>query len=171
MRFIRKDERGWWQLDDYLDFLSGNAERFPPGAREFALAGWHYDFKHVQCPHDSWLEEFTIKENSSSERNQIRLVEIRARFLGAYHNGYFDLIYEGVSSYSSKFSSIERGSNRGHGDWIIDEIIMPNSSMVHHEIELRQATWSICCADLRYHWTETNPGVTRQILKRRQPPI
>jgi hypothetical protein len=171
MRFVRKDERGRWQLDDYLDFLSGNAERFPPGAREFALSSWHYDFKHVQCPHDSWLGEFKIMENSSDERNQTRVVEIGARFFGAYHNGYFELFYEGVSSYSLKFNSTGGSTNQGHGDWIIDEIIMHNSSMVHHEIELRQATWSVCCVDLRYCWTETKPGVTPQILKSRQPPI
>jgi hypothetical protein len=150
VRLIRYEEHGW-VLDDYVQYLAENAAAFPSGARSFATANWHFDFKHSQCPHDSWLEEFSIREAASGRRRQVRSVGITAKFFGAHHDGYFDLLYEGVSSYSLKFSA-GKGS-RGHGDWIVDEITISDTNAIHHEILLSEATISIDCTDFRYHWT------------------
>jgi len=148
MQLIRKTESGY-RLDEYLQYLKANADNLPAGAREFALADWHYDFAHRQCPHDSWLEEFKIKEVSSGARSQVRWLEIATKFLGAYHDGYFNLNYRGVVAYSLKFGS----SVSGHGDWIIDEITMGESSTVQHEIAFSEATVFISCTDFDYRWT------------------
>jgi hypothetical protein len=150
VRFIRYEKHGW-VLDDYLQYLAENAAAFPSGARGFATASWHFDFKHPQCPHDSWLEELSIREIGSGPRHQVRSLGMTARFLGAYHDGYFDLRYEGVSSYLLKLSTVK--GSRGHGDWIIDEVTMSDRNMIHHEILLSEATLSVDCADLQYHWT------------------
>jgi hypothetical protein len=152
MRFIRYD-RGYW-LDEYLQYLKGNADKFPPGAREFALAPWHFDMRHHQCPHDSWLEYFDIKEISSGKRNEIRVVEIRTRYLGSCHDGFFDLVYRGVSSYSMEFNTFKRGKNDiGHGDWMVDEIVVDEDNRIQHEIEFCEGgVIIICCADLEYRW-------------------
>jgi hypothetical protein len=153
MRFIRHDERGYW-FDEYLRYLRDNAEKFPVSAREFALADWHYDMRHHQCPHDSWLEYFDIKEISSGKRNEIRFVEISTKYFGSYHDGYFCLEYRRVSSYSIQFSSFKRRERDiGHGDWIVDEITIDEENMVHHEIEFSEGgSVSIHCADLEYRW-------------------
>jgi hypothetical protein len=45
VKYIRKNQRGHYFLDDYLQYLSEHAERFPLEAIEFAKASWHYDFK------------------------------------------------------------------------------------------------------------------------------
>lgn len=137
-------------LDDYLQYLNETADRFPPGVREFALANWHFDFKHHQCPHDSWLEKIVITEIASGERRQVRASEISATFFGAYHDGYFDLVYKGVSSYSLEFSGAH--GRRGHGDWIVDEMTINDKGTVHHEIKFSEAMFSIDCVDFKYHW-------------------
>jgi hypothetical protein len=152
MRFIHYD-RGY-QLDEYMRYLNENAEKFPVGAREFALADWHFDIRHSKCPHDSWLEYFNIKEISSGKRHEVRVVEIRTKYLAGSHDGYFSLVYRGVSSYSMEFSTFKRGQNDiGHGDRMVDEIAIDEENMVHHEIEFRQGgAITICCADLEYRW-------------------
>jgi hypothetical protein len=152
MRFIRYD-RGYW-LDEYFQYLKDDAEKFPAGAREFALAPWHYEMAHQKSPHDSWLEYFDIKELSSGKRNEVRVVEIRARYLGSHHDGHFTLIYRSVSSYSMEFGTFKRGGpDRGHGDWIIDEITIDEENNVHHEIHFSEGgEIKICCADLEYRW-------------------
>ena len=80
-------------------------EKLPTGARDFALADWHYDISHRQCPHDSWLEYFSVREVSSGQRNQIRSTELTAHFLSAYHDGHFDLVYHGISSYGLELAN------------------------------------------------------------------
>jgi hypothetical protein len=80
----------------------------------------------------------------------VRRVEIIARFLGAHHDGSFDLTYKNVSSYSLTLKDMS--ANRGHGDWMIDELTLHDPSKVQHEIELSGATINICCTDVHYRW-------------------
>lgn len=150
MQFIRHDKHGYW-LQEYEQYLRDNAQNFPRGARDFALAEWHYDFSHHQCPHDSWVEYVSIGELSSGKRQEVRSLEIRTRFLGAHHDGYFEILYQGVSSYSLGLTK-EKSAFRGHGDWIIDEITLNEPDLVLHHIEFATATWNIHCADLHYLW-------------------
>jgi hypothetical protein len=152
MRFIYFD-RGH-QLDKYCQYLGESADKFPIGAREFALADWHFDREHHQCPHDSWLEYLDIRELSSGKRNEIRVVEIDTKYFGAHHDGHFTLLYRGVVSYAISCCSFKRGDNDiGHGDWMVDEITMDDDNLVHHEIEFSEGgTIKIVCADFEYYW-------------------
>jgi hypothetical protein len=152
MRFIRDDKKGY-RLDDYLAYLREQGDKLPSGVREFACATWHYDITHHQCPHDSWLEHYVVREISSGARDHIRSTEITARFLNAYHDGHFDLVYHGVSSYALELSECRADQTiRGHGDWLIDEITVSTSNEVTHSIEFSAARWTVRCADLRYTW-------------------
>jgi hypothetical protein len=150
VRFISKDERGW-QLDSYLRFLRESTDRFPKGAREFALADWHYDIEHHQCPHDSWLESFAIKEKASGARHQRSTIEIESLFLGAYHDGSFSLTYRDVQSYSLQLEPHEPG-RRAHGDWLVDEVTLTDANLVRHEIQFERASLMVICADVEYSW-------------------
>lgn len=160
VQFIRASQRGEYLLDDYLQYLKQSAEKFPAGARDFATASWHYDTRHPQCPHDSWLEEFLVKELSSGDRKQVRWVQINIKCLGAYHDGYFELVYKNVSSYS--VSSIVRKAGRGgwlgHGDWLVDELTMTEANLINHEVEFVSADLKITCVDLDYRWTSRRAG-------------
>lgn len=153
MQFIRRDERGY-HLDDYLAYLHGHAKEFPTGARDFALAAWHYDLSDRQCPHDSWLECVTVREISTGKRDEIRSTELTARFLSAYHDAHFDLVYDGVSTYALELAeaNIDNGVH-GHGDWLIDELTLSASKAVIHDIHFSRARWTVHCADLRYSST------------------
>jgi hypothetical protein len=152
VRFIhRKDGR--YSLDSYLAYLDEHAEKMPPGAREFAMADWHYDIGHHQCPHDSWLEAFSINENAGGVRHENSTVDIEASFLGSYHDGHFSLIYRDVASYSLQFNKRSRTKiRRAHGDWMIDEVTVTDANMLYHEIEFESATLMITCAELEYRW-------------------
>jgi hypothetical protein len=77
MKIIRHEEGRGWMLGDYQDYLEANVGRFPPGARQFALSIWRFDFRHSQCPHDSWVESIVVKELAAGERRQTRRLEIK----------------------------------------------------------------------------------------------
>ena len=150
MRFISKDEDGY-HLDVYLQYLSENADTFPRNARDFALAEWHYDFEHHQCPHDSWLESFAIKERATGQRHENSAVDIERLFLGAYHDAFFSLIYRDVRSYSLQLHPHEL-VRRAHGDWLIDEVTLTEAGLVRHEIEFERASLTVISVDLEYRW-------------------
>jgi hypothetical protein len=94
MKYITEGERGW-ELTAYIEYVRGQQHAFPRGAGDFALQPWHYDIKHHQCPHDSWLEEVSVREITKEQVSK-REVHIVARFLGAYHDGHFEFIYDEV---------------------------------------------------------------------------
>jgi|GEM_PF-2876441 len=104
------------KFDDYFSYLESIKEKLPQEAFDFATAPWRYDFNDHRCPKDAWVEYLNITELSSGERRQNREIEIRARLLGAYQDGYLDLIYKGVKSYTLSSNSI------WHRDWHRDEI-------------------------------------------------
>jgi hypothetical protein len=140
-----ENKNGVWLLDGYLQYLRDNATNLPPGARSFALAEWHYDFRHKQCPHDSWLEELRLTVVASGERRQQRSLLITSRYLGAYQDGHHHLTYEGVSSHS--ISLVGAGD-----DWIVDEITLAPEGGVRHKIVFAQGAMTIHCRDLSYRW-------------------
>jgi hypothetical protein len=144
MRLIKRQDDSW-QVDPYLNYLQQNAGAFPPGAREFAQAHWHYDLKHRQCPHDSWLQELAVIISASGSREQIRSTDIKSKYLGAYHDGYHHIEYKAVSSHSIDMRN-------ALGDWIIDEVTLEDSDTVCHEIVFEEGTLIIRCEDLLYRW-------------------
>lgn len=139
---------------EYLDSIKG---KMPVNARNFATASWHYNPEDSRCPHDSWLESLAINEISSGERSEIRHIEIRVILLGAYHDGYIELLYRDVSKYvfekKAKHIGIPPLVNVGHGDWHIDEFSLTEDADVVHDIIFSTgAQWSIECKDVIYDW-------------------
>ncbi len=140
-------QSGWAAYCAYLESVKG---RLPPSVYEFATASWHYDFGDHRAPHDGWLESLVISEPASGERKEIRSIEMVARLFAAYHDGYIELKYFGVESYS--LVSGARGG-WGHGDWLYDEIRLSERGRVLHEVEWsNEGLWLIECSDVAYQW-------------------
>ena len=137
------------RFNEYKNYLDSIKERLPKSAREFALADWRLDFTDHKCPHDSWIEYCRIFEESSGERNEIRVLHIETRLLGAYHDGFLDLSYKNVARYELKKSD----SWDSHGDWLYDEVRLSDNNLVLHEIEFAgDIIWLIECEDIEFNW-------------------
>jgi hypothetical protein len=141
---------------DYRKYLESVREKLPLSAYEFAVAEWHYNSERHECPHDAWVESLVVSEPFSGERREKRSLEIRVRLLGAFHDGYIDLRYKSVQSYSletpAEFKMLPL--NVGHGDWLKDEIRLSESGSVLHEVEFsRGSKWLIECEDIVYRWS------------------
>jgi hypothetical protein len=139
----------------YREHLESIREKLPTSAYQFAIAEWHYDPQYHECPHDAWVESLVIVEPFSGERREKRSLEINLRLLGAYHDGYIDIQYQGVESYlletPSEFESPPL--NVGHGDWLIDEIRLSERGLALHEIKFsRGSSWVIECTEIIYQW-------------------
>src|SRR5947208_3002433 len=135
MRLITQTDEGGYDLEEYLNYLEQIRESLPKDARSFALASWHYDMDDTRCPHDSWVESVILQEISQGSRNEIRRLEIVATFLGAFHDGYFEIAYKDVQSYSLAFQAHSRQKiGVAHGDWMVDEILLVENGLVSHEI-------------------------------------
>jgi hypothetical protein len=150
MKYIESIEFGY-RVDKYLEYLSGMMNIMPAVAHDFASAPWHYDLTHHQCPHDSWVESLEILELGKGKRKEVRLVDIHATFLGAFHDLRFEIIYRDVCTYSFALASSRRGmATIGHGDWMIDELIYEDGRFSHEIIFSDSGRWSIQCADFSY---------------------
>jgi len=74
------------------------------------------------------------------------------RLLGAYHNGYLELSYPGVRSYSFVGDMPEQ-PKIGQGDWLIDEVRLSNKKLVLHEIIFHTGSyWRIESRDIGVRW-------------------
>lgn len=139
-------------LADYRKFLESVRPNLPPSAYDFASASWHYDHSDHRCPHDSWVESLAIREPSGGTRQEKREVEVVIRLLGAYHDGYLELLYPGVRSYSLGGETPEE-PKIGHGDWLVDEVRLSPKNLVLHEILFRGGSrWLIEACDIDCRW-------------------
>jgi hypothetical protein len=140
----------------YRQYLQSIRDKMPVAAFSFATADWHYNAEDHRCPHDSWLDTLTIREPAAGERSEIREIEMHLRLLGSYHDGYIEITYKKVKSYSldSPFESKMPPRVRvGHGDWLIDEFRLSDRGYVVHEILFsRGSQWVIECEDILYEW-------------------
>lgn len=162
MQIITKNKLGEWELADYLDYIENIKDALPTHAHDFALLEGHYDLHHNRCPHDSWLEFINLKETPHEERRTFRTLQIHARFLNSYHDGFFEITYTNVQNYSLKLDRVFRtphpisnvkGPPIGHGDWLVDEILLLENGAVSHEIEFSDSgEWKIICEDIKYEW-------------------
>jgi hypothetical protein len=133
----------------YRKYLQSVKERLSVTAFEFAAAAWHYDHSDHRCPHDSWVESFTIDEPAAGERSQDRSLRISTRLLGAFHDGHLLLGYADVQTYS-----LESAKGRtGHGDWLVDEIRLSDNGFVLHEVLFsNDSRWRIEAKDISCEW-------------------
>lgn len=151
------EEDGPAAFERYRRYLNEARERLPPGVRAFTDSDWYFDSRDHRCPHDAWLEEVRIFEPYSGNRQEHRQTAIQARLLGAYHDGWIELSYRGVESYSFAVHQ----ADQGHRDWLRDEVRLAADCGVIHEIEWCGGTetgrWSIHAADVEYRWIPQNP--------------
>jgi hypothetical protein len=132
----------------YPAYLAEVADRLPPGARAYAGAPWHYDFHDHRCPHDAWLESLTFHESPADDRP--RRVDLVLRLLGAYHDGHLELRYTDVTHYTATMPL----GPRGHGDLMIDEVLLADDGQISHNIAFEDGTWQITCRDLTVTWID-----------------
>jgi hypothetical protein len=105
-------------FEHYRDHLASSPDSFPPSAYALATSDWYFDFSDHRCPHDAWLESLSLTESVSGARGEIRAVSMRVRLVGAYHDGYIELLYPRVVRYRLSVNDGERG----HRDWRYDEL-------------------------------------------------
>jgi hypothetical protein len=118
--------------DDYARYIESIRDRLPASAFEFATATWRNPEDHRSL-HDSWVESLVVNEIATGERNSERTTEILVRLLGPYHDGFTTLRYRDVVA----FSIDSPHSERGHGDWLCDEVRLSERGLVFHEVDWR----------------------------------
>lgn len=158
MTFILSEQRSSETVvsafEQYREYLTTHADRFPPGAFALASSDWYFDPSDHRCPHDAWLEKLSISETEKGERNEGRSTEIGVRLLGAYHDGEIELSYTGVTGFSLSAPSTKRGL----GDWLYDEFRLHPDGHLIHEIEWAGfpnqagARRLIQAVDVTYRW-------------------
>ncbi len=137
----------------YQQYLREQERTFPPGAFALGTAEWWHHPNDHRCPHDSWLESFTVSEVRGSDEAK-RITTIRTRLLGAYHDGHIELFYPRVFRYQLHSPSCVRGL----GDWRYDEFTLSPDGHVIHEIEWagfpyeEGSRWIIEASDIEYQW-------------------
>ena len=133
----------------YDEYLKENRAKFPAAAYELA-SELLLNASDPNCPHDGWLEWAKFEEPSEGERREIRLLSLRLRLLGAYHDRYIEIFYPQVFAYSM---SNPRAAG-GHFDWRYSEIRLGEHGNVIHEIEWAgapgvNARWVIEASDVQ----------------------
>jgi hypothetical protein len=140
----------------YREYLERNKDRMPAAVFAFATADWHFDYQAAQALHDAWVERLTIVEPAEGERSQYRSIDIEVRLKGIYHDGYTEIRYRKVRSYSLSTPAefeLPPSYRTGHGDWLIDEISLSDRGLVVHEIRFsRGSRWVIGCEDIEHEW-------------------
>jgi len=97
------------------------------------------------------VESLLIREPSSGNRHEAREIEIAIRLLGAFHDGYLELSYPGVRSYSTL--GVTQTPKISHGDWLGDEVRLSDNNLVLHEILFSGGSrWVIESRDIQFQW-------------------
>ena len=107
----------------YQQYLRQHEHEFPPGAFALATAEWYQNPSDHRCPHDGRLENLIISETADSSKE--RVMNIRARIVAAYHDGFIEFFYPRV------FAHVLEGPSciGGLGDWLYDEFRLPRTGM------------------------------------------
>jgi hypothetical protein len=136
----------------YQEYLRAHQHEFPSGAFALATAEWYQDPGDHRCPHDGWLESFTISETADIDGK--RVLNIHTRLLGAYHDGYIEFFYPRIFTYTLDNLSCASGS----GDWLCDEFRLSPDGHLIHEIEwaglpnCKGSRWIIETSDVEFRW-------------------
>lgn len=139
----------------YVNYLYSIKDKLPVSAYEFATAKWHYDINDHMCPHDSWIEKILINEIAKGSRGEIRNIDIDIVCIGSYHDGNIVITYKNVASYNIVKKISNNIVNIGHGDWLLDEIMMSDNNKVLHDILLsNESRIQIESDDISYLWKQ-----------------
>lgn len=144
-----RDENAVGAFRRYREYVRSHEGIFPPGAFALATSDWYFDPRFHRCPHDAWLESLHLSEPASGDRRERRSTALTLRLLGAYHDGYIELHYPRLVSYTLKSNN----SGNGHGDWRYDEFRLSDRGNLIHEVEWRSdAIWMIEASDIEFTW-------------------
>ena len=130
------------------------------GLPEFALASWYRDPTDHRCPHDAWLESFSLVEHASGARRENRRPSIVLRLLGAYHDRTILFRYDDIASYSLSGEDTQFGA----GDWVSDDLEIDEEGFLVHRIHWSasprggESIWTIKSKRISYEWKEDNKG-------------
>jgi hypothetical protein len=136
----------------YREYVESAKDFFPPSAYALATSDWYFNPEDHRSPHDAWLESLHLTELSSGRRHASRALSLRLRLLGAYHDGYIELLYPRVFAYRL---NVEDGE-MAHRDWRYDELRVSDRGRLLHEIEWCGPTatgrWLIEASDVQLQW-------------------
>lgn len=153
--------------ETYGEHLERIRESIPVEVYAFASASWHYSLTDHRSLHDSWVESVAIQEsNAASDVAGERVVTIRVRLLGPYHDGHTELTYSDVTGYTLGLGRAaddlahlapSQPVRVGHGDWLVDEIRIGQGGGIIHEVLFTSGrTWVIEAGTVT-HWTDIPP--------------
>lgn len=160
MKFVKIewDDRFNGELLDpsqYLAELPGFADRLPEGARRFATANGHYDFRSTRCIKD--LRPISVSMEAVQDGTVDGVILLRGN--PWKHNEDLTIRYAEVFDFSVAIDPSERnidldpGSGQ-FGDVRLDEVL-PVDGGCSHEIETLCGRITILCRDLTINWTPT----------------
>lgn len=133
----------------YRFYLEAERDRFPPSAFSLATSDWYFDPRDHRCPHDAWLEWASLSETHDGAE---RVLGLRLRLRGAYHDGYIELHYARVFKYAL---TLDNGA-QGHRDWRYDEFRLSERGHLLHEIEWSGQSgtgrWLVEASDIEFSW-------------------
>jgi len=130
MKYLLSDQEGVIKFDEYFKYIESISSLLSVDIYEYAKNYEHYNLTSHASLHDSWLEHFEIKENSSGENNEIRNTKIELCFLGAFHDRYLYIEYANVTAYSVT----AKGVSSGHGDLNVHEFGISDNGIPYHEL-------------------------------------
>jgi hypothetical protein len=148
-------------VDSYRLYLESVKDRFPSNALEYASASWHYDYTDPRCVHDAQATSIGVLEQHEPAEPGDRCLDIRIRLSDAIGDRWIEFRYSRVSRYHLSFEvDTDAEHPRGHGAWLLDEVVLTEDGHVAHEIQLERGVWRIECEDLRYSFGfNMSPGI------------
>src|SRR5688500_2497249 len=95
---LSDEDQGDRAFARYQEYLASVRGQLPPRAYALAMSDWYFNFNDHRAPHDACLAQVAIEETRNPPGEGPRLT-ITIRLLGAYHDGWIEFRYDGVSRY------------------------------------------------------------------------
>ena len=154
MEYILKSETNGIDFDRYRAYVESIRCELPAHVYAFASNPTYFNLDSHSSLHDAWLEDFTVKEIASGERNQVRQLEIQLRLFGPYHDRWIHLKYIGVAQFSfltpPKYAE-PRYQHTAHGDLLTHEVRLGQNGLLLHELLFeRGSSVLIECTDIKH---------------------
>jgi len=131
----------WLDPEPYLGVLPELAAKLPPGARAFAEAPEHYDFSHVECVKDLWLQSIEHTDDAATLAFTANKWK-HDRDLTLTYSGVVEVTFEGQRQVCT---------DARFGSLMLDELL-PTDTGFTHEFMLTSGIVKITARDLTAEW-------------------